>query len=158
MTKKNIFDFTFIFLIFLFDRISKFLAIEMSKKYGDFEYAINSFLSINLIWNDGIAFGLFSYDDKFYYNLLSIVILIVILLVFYLMINSNGLEKFGFIMVFGGSLGNIFDRLMYSSVPDFIDFHYKDFNWFIFNVADIFISLGVMLLIYSEFFKVKKYE
>ena len=153
MTKKNIFDFIFIFLIFLFDRISKFLAIEMSKKYGDFEYSINSFLSINLIWNDGIAFGLFSYDDKFYYNLLSVVILIVISLVFYLMINSNGLEKFGFIMVFGGSLGNIFDRLMYSSVPDFIDFHYNDFNWFIFNVADIFISLGVTLLIYQNSLK-----
>ena len=158
MIKRNIWNLIFILSIFVADRLSKILIINSAETFGELDIFVTSFLNFNLIWNDGIAFGLFSYDDKFYYNLLSVVILIVISLVFYLMINSNGLEKFGFIMVFGGSLGNIFDRLMYSSVPDFIDFHYKDFNWFIFNVADIFISLGVMLLIYSEFFKVKKYE
>ena len=157
MLKKNIYELIFIFLIFLSDRISKIITISLNEKNDNFEHIVNSFLSINLIWNKGIAFGLFSSDDKFYYNLLSVIITTVILIVFFLMIRSKGIEKFGFLMVFGGSLGNVYDRLIYSSVPDFIDFHYKDFNWFIFNVADIFISLGVMLLIYSEFFK-KNYE
>ena len=72
-----------------------------------------------------------------------------------MMIKSAGIQKYGFMLVFGGSLGNIFDRLYYSSVPDFIDIHFYNFHWFIFNVADIFISIGVFLLIYSEFFRKK---
>ena len=71
------------------------------------------------------------------------------------MLKSKSIEKFGFMMILGGSMGNIFDRLYYFSVPDFIDIHFNNFNWFIFNVADIFISLGVTFLIYLEFFKKK---
>ena len=158
MKKENFINFFFIFFIFFLDRISKLVIISKLSSSGILEYEINSFLSFNLIWNDGIAFGLFSFDEQFYYNLISMIIIIVILIIIYVMIKSKGLEKLGFMMVLGGSLGNIFDRLFYSSVPDFIDLHFYNFNWFIFNVADIFITLGVILLIYLEFFKKKIYD
>ena len=77
--------------------------------------------------------------------------MIIIFVVFWMIIRTKGLEKYGFLMVFGGSLGNVYDRLFYSSVPDFIDIYYKNFHWFIFNVADIFITLGVIILILNEF-------
>ena len=157
MKKENIFNFFFVIFIFLLDRLSKVILINKLANFDEVEYEITSFLSLNLIWNDGIAFGLLSLEDKFYYNLLSTIIIIVILIIFYLMIKSKGIEKYAYIMLLGGSLGNIFDRLFYSKVPDFIDLHFNNFNWFIFNVADIFITLGVILLIYLEFRKKKTY-
>ena len=157
MKKENIFNFFFVIFIFLLDRVSKVILINKLTNFDEVEYEITSFLSLNLIWNDGIAFGLLSLEDKFYYNLLSTIIIIVILIIFYLMIKSKGIEKYAYIMLLGGSLGNIFDRLFYSKVPDFIDLHFNNFNWFIFNVADIFITLGVILLIYLEFRKKKTY-
>jgi signal peptidase II len=157
MKKENIFNFFFVIFIFLLDRLSKVILINKLANFDEVEYEITSFLSLNLIWNDGIAFGLLSLKDKFYYNLLSTIIIIVILIIFYLMIKSKGIEKYAYIMLLGGSLGNIFDRLFYSKVPDFIDLHFNNFNWFIFNVADIFITLGVILLIYLEFRKKKTY-
>ena len=157
MKKENIFNFFFVIFIFLLDRLSKVILINKFANFDEIEYEITSFLSLNLIWNDGIAFGLLSLKDKFYYNLLSTTIVIVILIIFYLMIKSKGTEKYAYIMLLGGSLGNIFDRLFYSKVPDFIDLHFNNFNWFIFNVADIFITLGVILLIYLEFRKKKTY-
>ena len=156
MKKENIFNFFFVIFIFLLDRLSKVILINKFANFDEVEYEITSFLSFNLIWNDGIAFGLLSLEDKFYYNLLSIIIILVILIIFYLMIKSKGIEKYAYIMLLGGSLGNIFDRLFYSKVPDFIDLHFNNFNWFIFNVADIFISFGVILLIYLEIFFKKK--
>ena len=157
MKKENIFNFFFVIFIFLLDRLSKVILINKLANFDEVEYEITSFLSLNLIWNDGIAFGLLSLEDRFYYNLLSTIIIIVILIIFYLMIKSKGIEKYAYIMLLGGSLGNIFDRLFYSKVPDFIDLHFNNFNWFIFNVADIFITLGVILLIYLEFRKKKTY-
>jgi len=109
-----------------------------------------------LIWNEGIAFGLFSFDEKLYYNLLTIFIILVTILIIWLMFKSKGFERFSFIMIIGGSLGNIFDRVFYSAVPDFIDFHVNNFHWFIFNVADIFITLGILFLISIEIFNNKK--
>jgi len=153
MTKSNIFDFLFIFFIFLFDRLSKVLILNITEKSEKSFFEITSFLNFTLIWNDGIAFGLFSFNDKLFYNLLTILIMLIVIIIFFVMIRSKGYEKIGFMMVLGGSLGNLFDRLIYSSVPDFIDLHYNDFNWFIFNVADIFITLGILLLIYLELFK-----
>ena len=155
MIKKNIFDISFIFTIYFIDRLSKILIINLEKLYGIKNYELTSFLNLELIWNDGIAFGLLSFDDNFYYNLITLIIVIITTIIFILMLRSSGLEKYSFLMVFGGSLGNIFDRIYYSSVPDFIDVHINNFHWFIFNVADIFISLGVLLLIYLEFFKKK---
>lgn len=151
MIKKNIFDISFIFTIFLIDRLSKILIINLEKLYGIKNYELTSFLNLELIWNDGIAFGLLSLNDNFYYNLITLVIVIITTVIFILMLRSSGLEKYSFLMVFGGSLGNIFDRIYYSSVPDFIDVHINNFHWFIFNVADIFICLGVFFMILSEF-------
>jgi signal peptidase II len=150
--KKNILNFFFIFVIFLIDRISKILIITSAGISGEFYFNVSSFLSLNLIWNEGIAFGLFSFEQDAYYNILTLIIIIITIVVIWLMYTSKGLEKIGYLMILGGSSGNIFDRMYYSSVPDFIDINFKNFHWFIFNVADIFISLGVILLIYSEIF------
>jgi len=155
MTKKNIFDFFIIFVIFSLDRITKIIVVDLSKTNELTNYNLTPFLNLDLVWNQGIAFGLFSFDENTYYNILTLIILVVTLIVFILMLKSNGYQKYGFLMVFGGSLGNIFDRLYYSSVPDFIDLHINNFHWFIFNVADIFITLGVLVLILTEFLKLK---
>ncbi len=152
MLKKKYFSFLFIFFIFLFDRLSKFLILKVSQPLDHFNLPVTSFLNLNLIWNDGIAFGLFSFDDILYYHLLTLLIVLITLALIWLMINSKGVEKLCFSMIIGGSFGNIFDRLYYNSVIDFIDFHINNFHWFIFNVADIFISLGVISLIFLEIF------
>ena len=151
--KKNIFTFLLILSIFLFDRASKLIIINLESLYGIKSYSLTSFLNFELIWNDGIAFGLLSFNNEFYYNIITLVIIVITLIIFFMMINSFSIQKYGFMMVFSGSLGNVFDRLYYSSVPDFIDIHFNNFHWFIFNVADIFISLGVIILICSEFIK-----
>ena len=150
MLKKNIFYFFFILFIFILDRISKLWIISIFNSENNLEIKISSFINLNLIWNKGIAFGLFSYGEKFEYNLLTGLIIIIISIVFWMIIKTKGLEKYGFLMILGGALGNIFDRLYYSAVPDFIDIYYKNFHWFVFNVADIFITLGVLMLIINE--------
>ena len=119
---------------------------------------VNSFLNFNLVWNNGIAFGLLSFNENFYYHSITFLIILITVLIVWFAYKSNGLEKISFLMITGGSLGNIFDRLYYSSVIDFIDLNYNNFHWFIFNVADIFITLGVVVLITLEFFKLKKNE
>ena len=150
MLKKNTFYFFFILFIFILDRISKLWIISIFNSENNLEIKISSFINLNLIWNKGIAFGLFSYGEKFEYNLLTGLIIIISAIVFWMIIKTKGLEKFGFLMILGGALGNIFDRLYYSAVPDFIDIYYKNFHWFVFNVADIFITVGVLMLIINE--------
>ena len=145
-----------IIIIFVLDRISKLLIINSTNPLGEINIPVNSFLNFNLIWNEGIAFGLFSFDEKLFYNLLTLFICIIVIIIVRFMLKSSGTEKIGFLMIIGGSLGNIFDRIYYSSVPDFIDLHYDNFHWFIFNVADIFITLGIFLLIILEIFPKKK--
>ena len=156
MIKKNFWNLIFILSIFLFDRVTKILIINNGKKFDEVNVKITSFLNFNLIWNDGIAFGLFSFDQKTYYNLITFIIIMITIVIFVMIIKTQKIEKLGFMMIFGGSLGNIFDRIYYSSVPDFIDIHINNFHWFIFNVADIFITLGVIILIYSEILFKKK--
>tara|TARA_B100001142_G_scaffold314043_1_gene351131 strand:+ start:2413 stop:2883 length:471 start_codon:yes stop_codon:yes gene_type:complete len=153
MIKINLTNFFFVLSIFAIDRISKLLIINTSAKLGKTEIFTSSFLNLNLIWNDGIAFGMFSFDEKIYYNLLSVIIILITLVIFWMILKTKGVEKIGFLMIFSGSLGNIFDRLYYSSVPDFIDIHINNFHWFIFNAADIFITLGIILLITLEISK-----
>ena len=137
MIKKYLWDLFFVSSIFAFDRISKISIINLLENSTNDNILITNFLSFNLIWNEGIAFGLFSFNEKVYYNLLTLLIILVTIVIFWMIFKSNGLEKIAFMMIFGGSLGNIFDRIYYSSVPDFIDFHFGNFHWFIFNVADI---------------------
>ena len=148
--KKNIFYFIFILFIFILDRVTKLWIISIFNSENNLEIKISSFINLHLIWNKGIAFGLFSYGEKFEYNLLTGLIIMIISIVFWMIIKTKGLEKYGFVMILGGALGNIFDRLYYSAVPDFIDIYYKNFHWFVFNVADIFITVGVLMLIINE--------
>ena len=156
LIKKNILNFLFILIIFFVDRASKILIIKSSQLNGNSNLEITQFLNLNLIWNEGIAFGLFSFEQKIYYNLMTLLIVLITLVILWMILKTSSFEKFAYMMIFGGSLGNIFDRIQYSAVPDFIDFHINNFHWFIFNVADIFISLGVILLICFEIFLKKK--
>ncbi len=155
MFKKHLLNFSIIIFIFLIDRASKLLIISSPETYEQFGVSVTSFLNFNLIWNEGIAFGLFSFDEKLYYNFLTIIICLITVVIIWLMFRSKGFEKLGYIMIIGGSLGNIFDRIFYSAVPDFIDIHINNFHWFIFNVADIFITIGIIFLISFEIFNKK---
>ena len=148
----------FVFFIFISDRLSKIYIINESLKNLDNFILKSAYLNIRLIWNEGIAFGLLSFDDKVLYHSLSILILIIILTIIYMIIKSNGSKKFSLILILGGALGNFYDRIAYGAVPDFIDFHLNGFHWFIFNIADIFISIGVFALIVLEIFDKKNYE
>jgi len=156
--KKNFFNnFLIVIIIFSLDRLSKFYVIIKSETNSSLSLFTSKFLNINLIWNDGIAFGLLSSGNTSFYNFVTIIILIIIVILFFLTLKSEKLKKYSYIIISGGALGNLFDRIVYKSVPDFIDFHYNDFHWFIFNIADIFITIGVICLIYDEvFFESKK--
>ena len=154
--KNFIINLSLIVLIFLFDRISKIYVIYLDKKFLGSEIFSSEFLNITLIWNEGIAFGLFSFDEKFFYNLLTILILIIILIIFFMIIKSKGFKKYSLLIILAGALGNVYDRIIYNAVPDFIDFHIGNFHWFIFNVADIFISIGVIFMILIEIIGNKK--
>ena len=145
----------FVALIFILDRVTKHLILELSQPLNELNIQVNSFLSFNLVWNDGIAFGLLSFKENFFYEVVTILIIIVSLLVLWFALRTKGIEKFGFLMILGGALGNLFDRMYYSSVIDFIDISYNNYHWFIFNVADIFITISVLILIFSEFIKKK---
>ena len=156
MLKKKINIYYISALIFTLDRLSKYFILKLSNSVEEFNIPVTSFLNFNLVWNSGIAFGLFSFNEQFYYNILTLIIILITFVVLFFAIKSSRVEKIGFSMIFGGSLGNIFDRLYYSAVVDFIDFHINNIHWFIFNIADIFISLGVIILITIEFFGRKK--
>jgi len=150
LSKNFLINLILITLIFVLDRISKIYVIYLSNKESALEIFSSKFLNINLIWNDGIAFGLFSFDQNNLYNFLTIIIFVVILVVFVMMIKANDFKKYLLLMIFGGAIGNLYDRIFYRSVPDFIDFHIGEFHWFIFNVADIFITVGVIFMILFE--------
>ena len=150
--KKNITSLIIVFIVFLSDRISKYIILKLSQPLGELNISVTSFLNFHLIWNNGIAFGLFSFEQDFYYNLFTLLIITITSIIIWLSFKAEGLEKISYLMIIGGSLGNIFDRIFYSSVPDFIDISINNFHWFIFNVADIFITIGVILLIILEFF------
>ena len=154
--KKFIINLSLILLIFLFDRISKIYVIYLDKKFFGSEIFFSKFLNIHLFWNEGIAFGLFSFNDNYFYNILTFFILIIILLIIFMIIKSDGFKKYSLLMILGGAIGNVFDRIFYKAVPDFIDFHVGDFHWFIFNIADVFITLGVILMIILEFTDINK--
>ena len=148
-------DILIVLIIFLLDRISKLYVIHLDGILLNSEIINSKFINIQLIWNEGVAFGLLAFNEKSFYNFITGFIVIIILTLIYFIRKTRGIEKYSFIIILGGALGNVFDRFLYSAVPDFIDIHYQNFHWFIFNVADIFITLGVLLLICTEFFKLK---
>ena len=148
---RNIFiDLSIVSIIFILDRVSKIFVLNLNQNSFSNEIYSSKFLNIRLFWNDGIAFGLFSSNELNFYNILTFIIIFVILVIFYMTTQNKGLKKYSLLMILGGALGNVFDRILYKSVPDFIDFHIGEFHWFIFNVADIFITIGVIFMILTE--------
>ena len=139
-------------IIFSLDRISKLYVLSLLETNNMIDIYITSFLNLYLVWNKGIAFGLFSFDENSLYKFTTLLITLIILIIFVMMIKTENYKVYFLISILGGSLGNLFDRIYYSAVPDFIDFHIKGFHWFVFNVADIFITLGILCLIIAEMF------
>ena len=151
LNKSLLINISLIFSIFLLDRVSKIYVINLDEKLTGSEIFSSKFLNIYLVWNEGIAFGLFSFNESKLYNFLTILILLILLIILYLIFKSKGFARYSLLMIFGGALGNLFDRIFYKAVPDFIDFHVGNLHWFIFNVSDIFITLGVIGMIIMEF-------
>mgnify|MGYP001426451560 FL=1 len=150
LNKNFLINLFIVLVIFFLDRISKFYVISQSEKNLSYDLFQSKFLNISLIWNEGIAFGLLSFEKDHFYNILTILILIVVILILFMIFKSEGLKKYSLMMILGGALGNLYDRIFFGAVPDFIDFHVGNFHWFIFNVSDIFITLGVIFLIILE--------
>ena len=144
--------FAIVVIIFVIDRASKIYLLNLHENGIDIDFYIFPFLNLYLIWNTGIGFGLFSFEADIYYQLVTTLIGIINLIIIYLIIILKDIRKYFLLMILGGSLGNFYDRLYYLAVPDFIDFHIGEFHWFIFNFADIFISIGVICLIFVEIF------
>ena len=153
--KIDIYSFALILLIFVLDRLSKIYVIELIRSQEK-EIFLYDFLNLTLNWNTGIAFGLLSSNANLLYHLVSALILLIIAYLIYLMVIADSSGKIILSLIIGGAIGNLYDRLTYFAVPDFIDFHIEDFHWFTFNVADIFISIGILLMVIKEFILKKK--
>ena len=147
--KENIYYFGLIIIIFFLDRYSKFTVIN---NFSERTYYINKYLNLDLIWNIGIGVGFLSTNSSLFYNLVTIIVGIVIIFLLYVFAQSERIDKFIYSIIIGGALGNFFDRLAYKAVPDFIDLNYNNFHWFTFNVADIFITIGISIFIIRSFF------
>lgn len=157
MSKKKIYLFIFVLVLFTIDRVSKILILKNFLNNSSSEIYINSFLNFSLVWNSGIGFGILQLEANIFYLLISIIITAInLILIYWMFTTSNYLESIFISIILGGALGNLFDRYYYSSVPDFIDLHYESFHWFTFNIADIFITIGIIGLIIIDLFKIKK--
>ena len=152
LKKENIYSILLITLIFILDRLSK---AEIINDINSKSIYVNKFINFDLIWNTGVGFGLLSSESFLIYNLVSILIGIIILILLGVCLMSKSLDKFIFSVIIGGAIGNFYDRLFYNAVPDFIDIHYNNFHWFTFNVADIFITLGIITFVFKGFFEKK---
>ena len=148
--------FFIILFIFFLDRITKVYLLNLQESGTEVDFYINSFLNFYLVWNTGIGFGLASMEKGIYYHALTLLIIAVNFAIIYFLIKSKGIYSYLLAIIIGGSLGNLFDRLYYFAVPDFIDFHIGNYHWFIFNVADIFITVGIIGLIFIELFRKEK--
>ena len=156
--KKIIVNIIIVFIIFIADRLSKIYILKIAESEKMVDIYLTSYLNFYLIWNKGIAFGLFSFNEIFIYNIITLIIIMITLLVLVMIFRAEGVKRYALASVMGGSIGNLFDRIYYSAVPDFLDLHINNFHWFIFNVADIFITLGIICLILEEIFNKNKNE
>ena len=150
--KKILINFITVLIIFLVDRFSKIYILKIAELESVVDIYITQYLNLYLIWNKGIAFGLFSFNESFIYNVITLIIASITIVILIMIIKNEGFKKSALLLVLGGSLGNLFDRIYYSAVPDFIDFHINNFHWFVFNAADIFITIGIICLIFDEIF------
>ena len=153
---SNYFGYSIVIFSYLVDRVSKYLILDYFENLNEQSITISNYLSLKLIWNDGVAFGLLSFNEKVYYNILTVIIFLIILIISWLFFRSKNIEKIGYSLIIGGAIGNLTDRLIYQSVIDFIDLHVNTYHWFIFNFADIFISFGITLLIINEFMSLSR--
>ena len=149
LKKENIYLFVLITIIFIFDRLS---TLKIISEFSESSYFVNDFINFDLVWNIGVGFGFFSTNSNIIYNFITAIIAFVIIILLYIFVTSRTLDKVIYATIIGGALGNFYDRLNYKAVPDFIDMHYNDFHWFTFNVADIFITVGIILFIVKSFF------
>tara|TARA_Y100001970_G_C14192515_1_gene836209 strand:+ start:922 stop:1416 length:495 start_codon:yes stop_codon:yes gene_type:complete len=150
--KKNLSLIIIFLLIFFFDRLTKIYILNLAESGNNVNIYLNEYINFYLIWNEGIAFGLLSSGENNFYNFITTIIIIINLIILYLIFKTKDYRSYFLLMIISGSSGNLFDRLYYKAVPDFIDLHIGNFHWFIFNVADIFISTGVLCLILVEIF------
>ena len=147
--KENVVYFALIFIIFILDRVTK---IHVINELSDRDYFFNDYINFDLIWNTGIGFGILSTESELLYNILTIFIGLVLLVLFWILFTSDRFDKYIFSLIIGGAIGNFYDRLILKAVPDFIDIHYNNFHWFTFNIADIFITLGIISFISRNLF------
>ena len=160
LNKNFYINFSIVISVYFFDRLTKMFVIQLDKNNLGSDIFNSTYLNIVLIWNKGIAFGLLSFNEDYLYNILSIIISMIVVVLVIMSIKSQGFKRYSLLMVIGGALGNLHDRIFFKSVPDFIDFHIGSFHWFIFNVSDIFITFGIIFLIVLEISsnKEEKYE
>ena len=148
--KKLYLNLFILLIIFFLDRITKKIVIDLHQDNFGQQIFSSEYLNISLIWNQGIAFGLFPFNENYIYNILTALIALVIFVILLMIIKNEGFKRFSLIMIMGGALGNLYDRIFFLAVPDFLDFHVGNFHWFVFNVADIFITIGVIFMILIE--------
>ena len=160
LNKNFYINFSIVISVYFFDRLTKMFVIQLDKNNLGSDIFNSTYLNIVLIWNKGIAFGLLSFNEDYLYNILSIIIAMIVVVLVIMSIKSQGFKRYSLLMVIGGALGNLHDRIFFKAVPDFIDFHIGSFHWFIFNVSDIFITFGIIFLIVLEISsnKEEKYE
>ena len=162
MTKIRLKNFSLsliaLIVIFLVDRLTKIYILELAEVESSVDIYLTSYLNLYLIWNKGIAFGLLSMNESMIYNVITFIIGSIIIIILFMMWKNDNIQKYFLALVAGGALGNFYDRMIYTAVPDFIDLHFQGFHWFVFNIADIFITVGVFCLILVEFFNNNKFK
>ena len=150
LSKNFYISFSIVALIYFLDRLTKIFVIQLDKNSLGSDIFSSAYLNIVLIWNKGIAIGLFSFNESYLYNILTLIITIIVVIIVLMSLKSQGFKRYSLLMIVGGAIGNLYDRIYYKAVPDFIDFHIGELHWFIFNIADIFISVGVIFMIFFE--------
>ena len=158
LSKNFYISFSIVALIYFLDRLTKIFVIKLDENSLGLDIFSSTYLNIVLIWNKGIAFGLLSFNEAYLYNILSLIISIIVTILVIMSLKSEGFKRYSLLMIVGGALGNLHDRIFFNAVPDFIDFHVGNFHWFIFNVSDIFITLGVICMIVLELIDKDKYD
>ena len=158
LSKNFYISFSIVALIYLLDRLSKIYVIQLDKNNLGSDIFNSAYLNIVLIWNKGIAFGLLSFNESYLYNIISLIIAIIIIVLVIMSLKSQGFKRYSLLMIVGGALGNLHDRIFFNAVPDFIDFHVENFHWFIFNVSDIFITFGIISMVIIELIEKDKYD
>tara|TARA_Y100000590_G_C15277580_1_gene847518 strand:- start:105 stop:593 length:489 start_codon:yes stop_codon:yes gene_type:complete len=156
--KRYLLYFFVLSVIFFIDRISKIYILQIAEQTGKVDIYFTNFVNFILVWNKGIGFGLFSLEQTTLYNFITIIIIVINIFIVYLVFVYKNLKSYFLVVILGGSLGNLFDRIYYSAVPDFIDVNYRGFHWFVFNIADIFITIGIICLIFDEIILNKKIQ